>query len=45
MADAVEACGKHPTWVRRAFDELKKGGTFVLDELPEIGLVISRLSA
>jgi hypothetical protein len=45
LKDAVKACKAHESWVRRAFDNLKGGGEFTTDQLPELGLVISRVSS
>jgi len=44
LADAVRACKAHAVFVRAAFDRLEREGAYAVDELDDIGLVISRLS-
>ena len=39
---AAKSCGGDVSWVRGAFGELKRTGQFKVDELPELGLVLSR---
>jgi excisionase family DNA binding protein len=39
---AAKSCGGDVSWVREAFGELKRTGQFKVDELPELGLVLSR---
>jgi excisionase family DNA binding protein len=44
LKDAARTCQADESWVRAAFDQLKRGGEFTTDQLPELGLVISRAS-
>ena len=42
--DAGRICKADESWVRAAFLELEQTGEFSMDELPDMGLVISRIS-
>jgi len=44
LADAARVCKADPSWARAAFSELERTGEFTVDELPDLGLVISRSS-
>jgi len=45
LADAVRVCKADESWVLAAFDNLKRGGEYITDQLPDVGLVISRASS
>lgn len=42
LGDACDKCNAEEEWMKQAFDRLKRAGEFVVDELDEFGLVISR---
>jgi excisionase family DNA binding protein len=42
LGDAAGRCGVNVMWMAEAFERLAKSNEFVLDELPEMGVVLSR---
>ena len=45
LSEARRLCQADESWVRAAFEALKRTGQFTTDQLPDLGLVISRVWA